>query len=92
MQQFVCKEWIEEVLIVTLVLCLIQEELIDQFTVTGSYGSSNWQKKVKKVCQVRKQFVERVGWVYRSDLTSHLLCIRQRVDVERRLTDILFGG
>ena len=85
--EFVCKEWIDEVLIVTSGVVPYPRELIEQFTETGVTVHLNLAK-VKSV-PGKKQFVERVGDY--TVLTTSINYASTRDLMLKRLMDIVGG-
>lgn len=85
--EYVCKEWIDEVLIVTSGVVPYPRELIEQFTETGVTVHLNLAK-VKSV-PGKKQFVERVGDY--TVLTTSINYASTRDLMLKRLMDIAGG-
>ena len=85
--EYVCKEWIDEVLIVTSGVVPYPKELIEQFTETGVTVHLNLAK-VQSV-QGKKQFVEKVGDY--TVLTTSINYASARDLMLKRLMDIAGG-
>ena len=85
--EFVCKAWIDEVLIVTSGVVPYPKELIEQFTETGV----TVHLKLAKVQNVpgQKQFVEKIGPY--TVLTTSINCASSKELMLKRLMDITGG-
>ena len=85
--EYVCREWIDEVLIVTSGLVPYPKELIEQFTETGVTVHLNLAK-VKSV-PGKRQFVEKIGDY--TVLTTSINYASTRALMVKRLMDIAGG-
>lgn len=85
--EYVCKQWIDEVLIVTSGIVPYPKELIQQFTETGVTVHFNLAK-VRSV-PGKKQFVEKIGDY--TVLTTSINYASTRALVMKRLMDIAGG-
>ena len=85
--EYVCRQWIDEVLIVTSGLVPYPKELIEQFTETGVTVHLNLAK-VKSV-PGKRQFVEKIGDY--TVLTTSINYASTRALMVKRLMDIVGG-